>query len=258
MSGVASENRARTHGAASRAWLEGWLDHWYRDRPGWVNGTETFHALCARSIARGREILEVGPGPGNATSRFLASLGPTHGVDCDPAAGTNPSLKGFHELTGFAFPFADACFDAAVSNYVVEHIVDPSNHLREVFRVLRPGGVYVFRTPNLRHYVAAVSALTPHWFHIVAADRLRGRPAGTHGPYPTVYRMNTRRAVRHRSEAAGFHVRSIDMVEKEPSYCVRSRALFLAGLAYERTVNRSEVFGSFRANIFAVLEKPGA
>jgi SAM-dependent methyltransferase len=258
VSRIASDTRPRTHGAASRVWLESWLDHWYRDRPGGVDGTETFHALCARNIPHGHEILEVGPGPGNATSRFLASLGPTHGLDCDPAARTNSSLEVLDELTGLAFPFADACFDAAVSNYVVEHIVDPSNHLREVFRILRPGGVYLFRTPNLHHYVTAVSALTPHWFHIVAADRLRCRPAGTHGPYPTMYRMNTRGAVRHHAEAAGFHVRSVDMVEKEPSYCGLSRALFLAGLAYERTVNCSEALRGFRANIFAVLEKPAA
>ena len=48
----------------------------------------------------------------------------------------------------------------------------------------------------------------------------------------------------------------IDMVEKEPSYGLASRALFVAGLTYERVVNRFAALANFRANIFAVLEKP--
>lgn len=238
------------------AWAEHWLDRWYRDCPGWVDGTSAFHTLCGRNVTPGREILEVGPGPSNPTSRFLASLGPTHGLDCDPEAGTNPFLASFHELTGSALPFPSERFDAAVSNYVVEHITDPANHLYEVFRVLRPGGVYIFRTPNLFHYVTAVSALTPHWFHVRLSNRLRGLPAGSHEPWPTVYRMNTIRAVRDCADAAGFHIRSLEMIEKEPSYTVTSRALFLAGLTYERAVNRFELLRNFRANIFAVLERP--
>jgi hypothetical protein len=68
--------------------------------------------------------------------------------------------------------------------------------------------------------------------------------------------MNTIRAVRDCADAAGFHIRSLEMIEKEPSYTVTSRALFLAGLTYERAVNRFELLRHFRANIFAVLERP--
>ena len=122
--------------------------------------------------------------------------------------------------------------------------------------MLRPGGVYVFRTPNLYHYVGAVSAVTPHRFHRLVANRLRRSPPGSTEPYPTLYRMNSIRAVRRLSAAAGFREVCIDMVEKEPSYAVASRALFVGALAYERTVNRFAVLERFRANIFAVLKKP--
>ena len=217
-----------------------------------------FHALCADHIAPGQEILELGSGPSNPTSKFLASLWPTHGLDCDPAARANAFLQSFHQLREPRFPYPNERFDAAVSNYVIEHVTDPLDHLGEVCRVLRPGGVYIFRTPNLFHYVTAVSALTPHWFHIRAANRLRRLSSESHEPYPTLYRMNTVRAVHHCAEAAGFHIRSIDLVEKEPSYTVAVRVLFLAGLAYERAVNRFAVLENFRANIFAVLEKPAS
>lgn len=58
-------------------------------------------------------------------------------VPCDPidAAGT--------------FPYADGSFDVAVSVEVVEHLQDQFHFLREIFRVVRPGGRAFVSTPNL-------------------------------------------------------------------------------------------------------------
>ena len=202
------------------------------------------------------EILEVGPSAGNPTSTFLSSLWTVHGLDVDPSAARNGSLRSFHLLTGSSYPFADGAFGAVVSDYVVEHVESPSEHLREVFRVLVPGGVYALRTPNLFHYVAAVAAVTPHWFHTLVSGRLRGHKRGAHELFPTFYRLNTRHAIHQHSRDAGFRIRSLEMMEKEPSYAVASRALFVAGLTYKRFVNRFAALAQFRANIFAVLEKP--
>jgi len=125
-----------------------------------------------------------------------------------------------------------------------------------VFRVLVPGGVYALRTPNVLHYVGMVAAVTPHWFHALVSGRLRGHAQGAHEIFPTFYRLNTSHAICRRALDAGFRIRSVEMVEKEPSYGVASRALFVAGVTYERVVNRFVALANFRANIFAVLEKP--
>jgi hypothetical protein len=46
------------------------------------------------------------------------------------------------------------------------------------------------------------------------------------------------------------------MIEKEPSYGMCARPLFLAFMAYERLVNASEQLADLRANIIGVLRKP--
>jgi len=42
-------------------------------------------------------------------------------------------------------PFADAMFDAVISNSIVHHIPEPMHVLREAIRVAKPGGLLFFR-----------------------------------------------------------------------------------------------------------------
>ena len=236
-------------------WQQEYLARFYGPAQRWVSGTQEFHDLCAAAIPRGSRILEIGPGPSNATSRFLATLGELHGLDPDAAAQHNDALAGFGRLTGARYPFADGSFAACVSNYTIEHIPDADAHLAEVARVLEPGGVYVFRTPNRWHYVTLFASVTPHWVHELLANRLRNLSDEDHEPYPTVYALNTRAAVEHHAARARLSVEQLRRVEKEPSYGMAARPLFLAFMAYERLVNATERAAFLRSSIFAVLRK---
>jgi SAM-dependent methyltransferase len=236
-------------------WQQIYLKRFYDPANGFVNGTVEFHRLCAAAVGRGSELLEIGAGPSNQTSRYLATLGRLHGLDVDPDVLNNDALSSAEVLIGDRFPYQDQAFDLCVSNYVCEHIADPMQHLREIHRVLRPGGAYVLRTPNRYHYVAAVSAFTPHWIHKLMANPLRALSRDAHDPYPTFYRMNSRHGLRRLANQCSFAVEELRMVEKEPSYGMASRLLFLPFLAYERVVNSTELLADGRSNVFAVLRK---
>jgi SAM-dependent methyltransferase len=240
------------------SWQQAYLERFYGASRGWIDGTTEFHAMCAAHIATGADILEIGAGPSNPTSRYLSSLGRLSGADIDPAVRSNDALVDVCVLATTAYPFPDASFDACVSNYVLEHVEDPIAHLTEIARILRPGGVYLFRTPNRYHVITLVSGLTPHWFHHAVANRLRNLPHGAPDPYPTCYRLNSRGTIREAAARTGLEVGELRMVEKEPSYGMASRPLFLGFMLYERVVNSSPIFAGVRVNIFGVLRRPSA
>jgi SAM-dependent methyltransferase len=232
------------------------FERFYYSRPGFIQGTPEFHAMIAAAVPSGARMLEIGSGPPNETTTFLASIGPVTGVDVSAEHVGNPALAAAHVFDGRTLPFPDGHFDACVSNYVLEHVEDPRVHFREVARVLRPGGTYLFRTPNLWHYVALASRLLPHAAHLALANRLRGHGDDAHDPWPTFYRANTRRAVRTFAASAGLRVGELRMVEKDPSYGAKGAIFFYPMMAWERVVNSSDAFAPVRANIFARLVKP--
>lgn len=239
------------------SWQDAYLRKFYSQTSGYVDGITEFHGLCASVIQPGSTILEIGSGPSNPTSRFLSSLGTLIGVDIDPEVRNNDALEQAHVLDDDVYPIADGTVDACVSDYVIEHLAGTGVHLREVWRVLKPNGVYVFRTPNRFHYVTVAARLTPHWFHQLVANRLRNLSPESHDPYPTLYRMNSRSSVMRTARASGFEIAELRLIEKDPWYGRSSRFLFLAFMLYERVVNAHEVFAQLRANILGVLRKTG-
>jgi SAM-dependent methyltransferase len=46
------------------------------------------------------------------------------------------------------FPFRDNFFDVVVSIETVEHLKNPKKTFKEIFRVLKPNGFFIFTTPN--------------------------------------------------------------------------------------------------------------
>ena len=140
-----------------------------------------------------------------------------------------------------------------IANNVLEHLAAPLAVFCEVNRVLVPGGVFIFKTPNKHHYMPTIARATPHSFHQFY-NRLRGRAAVD--TFPTHYRANTGRDVARLAQQAGLNVDKIAHIEGRPEYLRISAATYLAGAAYERLVNTTGALAGVRICLIGTLIKP--
>jgi SAM-dependent methyltransferase len=204
------------------------------------------------------EILNIGAGPTPDPARRLRGRVRRYvGVDPDPVVLSNQDLDEARVNDGILLPFADATFDAALSDWTLEHVAAPKPFLREVNRVLKPGASYWVRTNNLRHYAALISRATPHGFHRYVVRRNQRYVTRGHEPWPTQYRMNTRRTLSRLLLGAAFEKPEFLMLESNPgAYLAFSRPLFMLGVAYERTVNRISWLSGLRFTLMARARKP--
>jgi len=232
------------------------FDKYYYTRPGFEGGTRPFFRICREQIPTGSQILEIGAGPSNECSEMLSGIGTVTGLDVDEEVKTNEWLSRALVYDGKQMPFDDESFDACVSNFVLEHVEYPDEHFKEVARVLRPGGVYCLRTPNLLHYVSIGARLMPHSVHLLLANRMRSLEKDAHDPYPTWFRSNSRGRLQRLCRMAGMGEATIMMVEPEPSYGRAHALLFYPMMAYERLVNASPTFSGFRITILLYVRRP--
>jgi len=113
--------------------------------------------LAAYEIARphvaGRDVVEIGTNRGYG-SRLLRPLARSFtGVDLDfghaLAARTEGGVRSI-QADGQRLPLRGATADVVVSFQVIEHVWSVPAFLREIHRILRPGGVFVVSTPHAR------------------------------------------------------------------------------------------------------------
>ncbi|MDZ4715352.1 MAG: class I SAM-dependent methyltransferase [Cytophagales bacterium] len=100
----------------------------------------------------GGDLLEVGCGEGRGIDLLLPTIGSYCAIDKIPKA--IEELRQKYPSSEFVqghlppLPFKDSRFDSVVSFQVIEHIQDDMLFLKEIQRVLRPGGVALITTPN--------------------------------------------------------------------------------------------------------------
>lgn len=131
------------------------LEHWNErlaatwDDPGryWP----TVYEVVAARTNSSATILEVGVGNGGLL-RSLKDRGfqDLHGMDISRYAINRLRAEGFRMHFGKlpAIPLPDASYDVVVASFVLEHIIRRRRFIKEVVRVLKPGGCALIFVPD--------------------------------------------------------------------------------------------------------------
>jgi ubiquinone/menaquinone biosynthesis C-methylase UbiE len=119
----------------------------------WVIAGEEFHRLRMELLAQVHsEVLELGIGTGLNLRHYPKTVTGLHAVDpanllpkivTERSANQSFPIRIQH-VTAESLPYDDRSFDFAVSTWTLCTIPDPVKALREVRRVLKPDGIFLF------------------------------------------------------------------------------------------------------------------
>jgi ubiquinone/menaquinone biosynthesis C-methylase UbiE len=230
--------------------------------PGIVHAQVRYKDLLRQLLQPGVRWLDLGCGhetirswallPGEDELSFTHAPALSVGIDRDgDALRSNRCVP--HRVAGDiqALPFADNSFEVVTANMVLEHAENPGALLAEVWRVLRPKGVFVFHTPNKYYPASVLASLIPREIKSRVVALVTRRKEGD--VYPTFYRANTPSAISRGSEAVGFRIKHSEMLETLTF--TPHRALFVLYLALARLL-RWKAFRGLQADFLVMLCKP--
>jgi SAM-dependent methyltransferase len=166
----------------------------------------------------GATLVDLGCGDGELTTRAGERVGATRliGIETAPVLIPEARRRGVEVVEsdlGQPLPFGDGEIDVVLSNQVIEHLNDTDLFMREICRVLAPGGSAIVSTNNLAswHNVAAlVAGWQPLPCH-VSDEVMVGNPTSfaegdTGGAYPMHRRIFTGRGMAALAQHHGLTV----------------------------------------------------
>jgi phosphoethanolamine N-methyltransferase len=135
-------------------WGDGYLS------PG---GPEEVDRVVEGLSLHGKTVLDIGCGSGGITLHLVERHGAAHATGFDverpviDAATKRAAARGLADRTAFIqappgpLPFADRSFDVVFSKDALLHVPDKDAVFAEIFRVLKPGGVFVASNWMISH-----------------------------------------------------------------------------------------------------------
>lgn len=125
---------------------------------GQIEAEHVHRYVFAAGLCDGKDVLDIACGEGYGSAMLAGVAESVVGVDIDEA--TIERARASYAASGVEFepgdcvsiPYQKDSFDVVVSFETIEHIEDQTRFLREVRRVLRPGGLFICSTPDTAVY----------------------------------------------------------------------------------------------------------
>jgi SAM-dependent methyltransferase len=195
-------------------------ERYRQQRPNWQPATEFYADLVRSRLEPESRVLDLGCGRGGLVEQLNHPLHQLVGVDPDVVSLQEHRLRPEMPLSAAysdRLPFADGRFDLVFASWVLEHLARPEVVLGEIGRVLKPGGVFVFITPNRHHPLMALNRLVARFSALQGrlVEYFYGRK--TADTFPAYYKANSGDDVRKVAGELGMTL-VVSQLIPDPTY----------------------------------------
>ena len=222
-----------------------------------LDGTIEFFCRLRAALKSTDVLVDLGAGRGAwffedrcDARRHLRDLRPlvsrVIGLDVDPVVLDNRTTSENRVIVGDRLPLDNQSIDVIIADYVLEHVQNVDAFVREIDRVLKPGGYVFARTPHKYMYVSIAARLVHNNDHTKVLAKAQPKRLAQ-DVFPTAYRLNTLREIaqhfRHYQNYSYLYA-------AEPGYHFGSRTMYAVWSALHRIAPRAVV-----SNVFVFLRK---
>lgn len=221
---------------------------------GWTHPYRTYEKVILDHIGPESVVLDAGCGQNAPVLQKLVGFGKyLIGIDVCELHKAEKSVFYLLKSNLQTISLKDNSVDLVISRSVLEHIRNPEEAYREIYRILKPGGYFIFLTPNFYDYASLIAKLIPNRFHSRIVKLTEGRDE--HDTFPTYYRSNTGRDIKKLAKITGFQVTQINYLGQYPSYFMFNPILFIFGTVYDKMICAFDSLKYLRGWILATLKK---
>jgi ubiquinone/menaquinone biosynthesis C-methylase UbiE len=135
--------------------------------------------LLAQQVVAGKTVLDIASGEGYGSAMLAQTARKVTGVDISQEAVSHAQAKYQAENLEFrlgscsAIPLEDDSVDVVISFETIEHHAEHDAMMREIKRVLRPGGALVISCPDKLEYSDKPGVINPHHIKELYRDEFK-------------------------------------------------------------------------------------
>jgi ubiquinone/menaquinone biosynthesis C-methylase UbiE len=232
-----------------REYLKTSLHRWY---PSFQTGGAMYAELLKKYLTKESTVLDAGCGMRGILADHKNLAAKIVGVDQSEFLLSQNNFVAEKILTDLShIPLSDASIDVVTSEFVLEHLKEPLKVFQELFRLLRPGGFFLFITPNVYNPVMSASKILPHFIHAFLTKKLLHHPEEAH---ETWYRANSIHSLMHLGNGVGFTNMNIERAGN-PEYLAFAKPLVIPSVLFERLLSYHP-FTVFQMYLTGAFQKP--
>jgi len=205
----------------------------------WQESTDIYHDLISENTNSDTYLLDVGCGHSTLLKDVYSKTSNTYGIDPDiNAVKRNNLIKNVQQGYVEKMPYKDNFFDLVVCAWVFEHLDKPQDSFKEIYRVLKPNGKFIFLTPNKNNYNVWIIRLIPDIFHNFLTTKLYNRQE--HDTFSKKYKANTVKDIKEVLNDLGFKETKL-ILNEDPSYISFNSITFKLALLLDKVFKNNKV-----------------